>query len=153
MDLSRISYDPATGEFRWVRPASNRVKPGDVAGSLMRNGYITIMLDGQAVLAHRLAWLITHGVEPSGHIDHINGVKTDNRACNLRDVTPAENAQNRHAVSSATGYLGVMQRPSGRFGAYMTTGKVSKCLGTFDTAEEASSAYWEARAKRERKQS
>lgn len=39
------------------------------------------------------------GSRPDGHeIDHINGIRDDNRACNLRYLTKAEN--NKHAYES-----------------------------------------------------
>lgn len=41
-----------------------------------------------------MIWKIVTGYEPVGLIDHINGVRDDNRFENLRDVTPHENALN-----------------------------------------------------------
>jgi hypothetical protein len=48
---------------------------------------------GGVVMAHRVIWAIVHGYWPH-QIDHINGVKTDNRLCNLREVDDAENRKN-----------------------------------------------------------
>ena len=47
----------------------------------------------RAFLAHRLVWEAVHGPIPKGmELNHINGVKTDNRIANLELVTPSENA-------------------------------------------------------------
>ena len=42
----------------------------------------------------------------SNYIGHINGDPSDNRACNLRAVTPSENSMNKRPYG-ATGYRGV----------------------------------------------
>ena len=34
------------------------------------------------------------GKWPNGEVDHINGIRDDNRWCNLRDVTKSENQRN-----------------------------------------------------------
>lgn len=44
----------------------------------------------------RLVWKVFHGTDPVGFVDHINGIRDDNRIENLRDVSPALNAANRH---------------------------------------------------------
>jgi len=88
-----LTYDPYTGLFTWLVDAySNKVK-GKIAGSI-KEGYINISIDRKLYRAHRLAWLYVNGVFPS-EIDHINRVKSDNRICNLREVSRSENCQNR----------------------------------------------------------
>jgi len=101
-----LDYNPETGEFIWKeRPLSyfkntrlgnawNAKHANVVAGSKTFYGYTTITIQGQRLLAHRLAWLMTYGEWPD-QIDHINGKRQDNRIENLRNVTHAENQRNR----------------------------------------------------------
>ena len=43
-----------------------------------------------------------------GQIDHINGIKTDNRLCNLREATRSQNQVNTPVVKNNTsGFKGV----------------------------------------------
>ncbi len=58
-------------------------------------GYRVLSICGGAWPEHRLIWKIITGQEPVGLIDHINGVRDDNRFENLRDVTPSQNRINR----------------------------------------------------------
>ena len=59
------------------------------------NGYLYCWYEGKRKLHHRFIWEQAHGPVPSGsEIDHINGVRTDNRLENLRLVTRQENMQN-----------------------------------------------------------
>lgn len=71
------------------------------------NGYLCGRVFNKQVKAHRAIWAIAHGVFPS-FIDHINGVRDDNRLANLRAVSVQENNRNMRVRSdSATGVTGV----------------------------------------------
>lgn len=87
MVRSVLFYCPTTGAMRWWRS-------GKLAGGT-KDGYTIIRIFDRNFPAHRLAWLLVNGTWPTGVIDHINGDRGDNRSCNLRDVTPTENARNR----------------------------------------------------------
>ena len=142
--FSVISYNPATGFFHWTNPPNKAsgIRPGDIAGYVMRNGYRRIGINGESFKAHRLAWLFTYGGWPEGQIDHINGNRDDNRIKNLRDVTHLINAQNRRIANknNSNGFLGV-SATKGRFMATICIDSKKKYLGTFGTPEEAHAAY------------
>ena len=88
-----LNYNPFTGDFTWrVR---RRGTKGAVAGSTQIRGYVRIQLDGQKHLAHRLAFLWMTGEFPEDGVDHISGVRNDNRWSNLRVADQSLNGRNR----------------------------------------------------------
>jgi hypothetical protein len=104
---SLLDYDPEAGVFT-RRVTIRHFLAGVVIGTVGTRGYLQCNLDGKPYKLHRLAWLYVHGVWPTGQIDHINHNTSDNRFCNLRDVSSAENHQNRaRRTKSKSGYLGV----------------------------------------------
>lgn len=138
-------YAPETGMLVW-KLARGTVRAGATAGCLRSDGYRRVHVDGHDYMTHRIAWLIVTGQSPKGEIDHINGVRSDNRLANLRDVSRSTNQQNRQRANGGNklGLLGVYQRSNGKFLAEIRCGK-SIHLGTFDTAEAAHAAYVEAK--------
>lgn len=142
-----LSYNSATGEFRWrLRPAQ-QVKTGDIAGSRHSRGYWHIKIAGKLVLAHRLAWLMTHGEWPKFHMDHINGNGLDNRITNLRPCTQTQNNQNRCRPQGKNNqYIGVSSY-RGKWRARIRHNKILMHLGYFDTPEKAYDAYVKTKRK------
>jgi len=136
--LSLLSYDPETGHF--THPT------GEVAGIVSSHGYVRIVIDRETYYAHRLAFLYMTGSFPEKYVDHINRVRSDNRWCNLRPVTAAENNRNAGMrKDNKSGYRGVYQsKTSKRWVAACTLSKERKHLGTFDTKEEAAQAVTDA---------
>lgn len=104
-----LSYDPNNGEFTWLQASARRNDlVGTTAGSLNNSGYCRIMIQGKAYLAHRLAFLLMTGRMPKKHVDHINGVRTDNRWENLREADSTQNGRNqRLRRDSKLGLMGV----------------------------------------------
>ena len=64
-------------------------------GSNNGYGYITVNILRKRQYIHRLVgFAFVDNPENKAQIDHINGDKSDNRACNLRWVTAKENCNN-----------------------------------------------------------
>ena len=110
-----LYYDPETGVFTRIVRTSNSINIGDVAGGLMKIGYLRTSIDGKSYLCHRLAFLYMLGEFPPMDTDHINGVKHDNRWENLRSVSHKDNTKNqRLRKSSKSGSIGVYWREDTR---------------------------------------
>jgi len=136
---SVIKYCPKTGVFTWIRN-NRRRKAGRMAGHRSLVGYLVIGIDGRKYQAHRLAWIYTYGSIPDNmYIDHINLDKTDNRLCNLRVATQAQNQYN----SKARNKLGIkgVEINKGKFRAKATYKGKFYCLGNFNKITEAEAAY------------
>lgn len=138
-----LSYSPETGVFIWAAKINRYISIGEVAGSLNYQGYVTIMIRGRNYRAHRLAWLLMTGNWPKHQIDHVNGVRDDNRFSNLREATNSQNNRNRiKQANNTSGFKGVsFHNQMKRWRSSIMANGMSKHLGLFDTREEAYSAY------------
>lgn len=136
---SQLSYDPDTGAF-------TRLKSGTKAGFDNGQGYVCISIEQAQYRAHRLAVLYMTGEWPVAEVDHINGIRSDNRWENLRQVSGRENTQNqrRPHKCSTSGFLGVTARGT-KFLSQIRANGSKIYLGSFGTAEEAHTAYLEAK--------
>lgn len=128
---SILDYDPKTGLFTWKVKKSPRASAGSVAGSAHIAGYVEIGVDDHSYLAHRLAFLWMTGVFPSDQIDHINGVRDDNRWENLRAVSDQANKQNmKRPRNNRSGVVGVSWfERTGKWRAYITVSDRQISLG------------------------
>lgn len=134
-----LTYHPDTGLFCWKASPVGTIKAGSVAGSFHSNGYRQISIDGRRYYAHRLTFLYMEGAMPPAQVDHVNGVRDDNRWCNLRHATPSQNSANTR-VRSVLGVKGVARNHK-RFKATIQINGQNRYLGTFDTIAEAAAAY------------
>lgn len=145
-----LSYDPDTGVFTRLFNLPGKTRAGDVAGTIKQpSGYICIRLQGRNYYAHRLAWFYVHGCWPANKIDHINGVRTDNRLCNLREATDHENSRNSATpVTNTSGRKGVSwSKQKGKWRAVISEDGKHKSLGEFADFAAACIAREEAEAR------
>lgn len=140
-----LRYEPSTGLFFWLVD-TKRLSAGNRAGCRDREGYWVIQVAGKRCYAHRLAWLHTYGEWPAGVIDHRNGVRSDNRIDNLRDVSVRINGQNVRNLTPDTksGVRGAIFE-GGKFRARLGDKGRVLTIGTFSTAAEAHQAYLDAK--------
>lgn len=89
-----LTYDKLTGDLIWRKRIPSKKMRGKKAGTLTKEGYWQVQIDGIFYLAHRIAWKLATGNDPVAEIDHKNRNRSDNRLDNLREATHSENACN-----------------------------------------------------------
>jgi hypothetical protein len=141
-----FSYNPETGVFvRVIGGIGPNARAGSIAGSNDSKGYRKITFMQEFHRAHRLAWLYVYGEWPKHEIDHINGIRSDNRISNLRDIPRARNAENTRTPrkNNKSGLLGVSSpcKHDKKFTASISISGKDVKLGRFDSAEDAHDAY------------
>ena len=139
-------YEPTSGAF-YRKMAFKQARVGKIIDT-NNEGYSVVAWYGKSLLVHRVVWKMVHGEWPN-YIDHINGVRNDNRLCNLRNVTMRTNARNvRKTDNTATGVMGVYTNPTGKpYRARISVDGKMLNLGSFDTLESAAAARKRADAK------
>lgn len=152
--LEILSYNKQTGEFTWKQRSVNRIQDkawnkrhaGKLTGYTRKNGYKVINILYKEYPCSRLAWFYVYGKWPNGEIDHINGLRHDDRIINLREANRSENAINRGLQSNnSTGFKGVWKRKNSNswVAEIAKKGKRVK-LGSFKSPEAAYEAYIKA---------
>ena len=117
----------------------NLMRKHKIAGCIGKSGYRQIRVHGVIYPAHRLIWVYHHGsIDTSLQIDHMNGIKDDNRVENLRLVPAQINCFNRSRLTAKgyTWHKGVNKWQSSIF----VDGK-TKYLGLFSKQEDARNMY------------
>jgi hypothetical protein len=146
-----MDYDPETGLLTW-RPRGQPYWDARYAGKEaltgMVDGYKRGKVNEVCVRAHRVIWAYVHGYWPE-NVDHINGVRTDNRLENLREVTVRENAQNmKRYANNKSGHTGVIwMKQNGQWRATIKVLGRNKHLGFFASIDEAIAARKSAEAR------
>lgn len=146
-------YEESSGKLYWKdRPPTqeedertyntwkSRWRGKEAGAKHYANGYIEVRVNKKLYKAHRLIWKMVTGQEPTKFLDHINGITSDNRFCNLREATPQENARNAKTWSG-TQYKGVTyDKSKGDYIANFCIDDVTTTSRGFKTAKEA--AVW-----------
>jgi hypothetical protein len=143
-----LHYDPETGIFTWRVRLSNRTPAGAIAGSDSGRGYLRLTIDKRDYRAHRLAFLYMTGDFPPEDVDHINGVRDDNRWVNLRPATRSENLHNQAGPrrDNTSGFLGVCwHKQRQKWWAQITLNGRQHTLGFFDDPAVAHATYLKAK--------
>ena len=141
---SILLYNEDTGKFTWkIKPPRSKINVNDEAGCLDQKGYVKIQVQGVSYYGHRLAWAFIYDDWPSEEIDHVNCVKSDNRACNLRSANRSQNQANIPIrITNKLGIKGV-SKVKGRnlFVAKIVVSGKREHLGYYKSTIEAGEAY------------
>lgn len=152
-----LRYEPETGKLFWLERGPERFSGGTYdqerraarwnaryasteVGTDDGSGYVNTRIGGVGYRAHRLAWALHYGEWPDLHIDHINGVRSDNRISNLRLATSEINNRNaKRRCDNKSGVSGVRQKGAVWEANIRVNGK-QKFLGRFSSLEAAAQA-------------
>ena len=145
----RFDYYPETGWLIWkecdLKPVQWNAKcAGTRSGTINApKGYRQTCIDNKSYREHRIIWFWMTGEWPE-EIDHINGIRDDNRWCNLREATSGENKQNLELEK----YCGATwNKANGKWKSQIKINRKSIHIGYFDSPELAHQAYLTAKAK------
>ena len=158
-----LVYEPDTGKLFWrargaewfnqtpARTAEHASKIWNLryAGQpalafINSSGYPGGNLLDRSVLAHRVIWKMVTGQEPQ-QVDHISGVRSENKWANLRSVCQSINQRNaRRRRDNKTGLAGVYWYPYGRKTGKWLVVICNRHVGYFDTFEAAVAARKQA---------
>lgn len=153
-------YEPETGLLHWKhRPRehfnsdrgfvqTNGKYAGKVAGTVSETtGYRVVNLHGGDLHpVHRIVIAMLDGVWPE-QIDHVDGIRANNRRPNIRSCTKSDNLCNRgKQLNNTSGFKGVSAK-RGRWQANICRHRKNVFLGSFATPELAHAAYKAAAVK------
>lgn len=108
-------YDETSPSGLRNKTGRRKAKINEPSGWLSPAGYYMIEYKNVTYRCHRIIFeMLVRPLDENEQIDHINGVKSDNRLSNLRVVTASLNGKNRAKRSNNT---------SGTTGIYFLSGK------------------------------
>lgn len=161
-----LAYNPATGKLYWRERTPDMFEDGKATAEHKCNrwnsryagkeaftshndGYKCGGIFSRVYVAHRVIWAMLHGAWPEEQIDHINGVRDDNRIENLRAVTHQENSKNQKVSSvNTSGHMGVSwHKEDQRWIARIGVNKKRIHLGCFTEIDDAIAARKAAEVK------
>lgn len=123
-----LFYETSSGMF---------FRDGKRAGHKHSSGYRYLCYKRTQYREHTLAWFFLKRVWPKDQIDHVNGIKDDNREWNLREATNSQNQMNSPIYkTSTTGFKGVSKKGN-KFQSQIGINGKNYYLGLYDSLEEA----------------
>lgn len=114
-------------------------KNGKKVGYTEKDGYLRTNVGGKKYYVHVIIFIMLTGREPTGVIDHLNGVRSDCRIENLKEKTIRMNSCNRECHRK--GKLAGVKKRKGKFISRIKINGKEKYLGTFETEIEAHNCY------------
>lgn len=137
LSSGRLKYDAQSGHVY----ASLSNTPDKPLGAITRNGYLRTSLytNGKSVtlMVHRIACIAIKGMPKEyEQVNHINGIKTDNRGVNLEWLLPDKNLL--HARDS-----GLLRPPKhgGHYAAKLTAGDIECIRSSSESCNMLSRKY------------
>lgn len=137
-----FSIDPDAGTIKWKNPPGKKSewlygKPAGNFGHIF--GYVNVCINKKDYKRHRLIWFYVHRKWPPSDLDHINGVRNDDRISNLRLATRSQNCWNSAKPSTnKSGHKGVSwSKEKRKWRASIRCENKWSHLGYFDNIDDA----------------
>lgn len=145
---SVLDYNEHTGVFTWKAPRRG-VMVGARAGTIGKDEYRIIHLDGKNYPAARLAFLYMKGYFPPNDVDHKNRRRWDDRWNNLREATRSQNMMNGTLrIDNKSGHRGVnWHKGAAKWRAFIRVNNITLHLGLYKNIDDAIAARIAAEAK------
>ncbi len=135
--LELFNYDKTTGIVTRRIRVGNCYK-GVTVGTKRKDGYLLVIINATPYQLHRIIWIMETGEQPIT-IDHINHNRSDNRWCNIRNVSQKVNTYNQSLKSSnKSGHAGVMyDKVRKKWRSFIVVDNKQIYLGRFNKIDEA----------------
>lgn len=131
-----VGYDSNDNEFYFDLEDYDKIK--NYTWLVRQNGYVETTINNKSIKQHRMIMNSPDDLD----IDHINGIRNDNRRRNLRMATKSNNNKNRKInINNTTGAKGVRKLPSNNYCSTIQCNGHRITIGTFKTIKEAADAY------------
>lgn len=135
------AFEYVDGFLFWKKTFSNRAIAGSKIERKNVYGYVPVGFKNKKFLAHKIIYMMHYGVMPKT-IDHINGIRHDNRIENLREVETYQNCCNRMPRFNELKYKGVsFHTVSGKWRARIRYKGKEISIGYFENKDDAANAY------------
>jgi hypothetical protein len=131
------------GQLYWTDLGPIKVRR-KLAGSINEKGYKKIEYGGKKYGAHQIVFAMHHGYIPH-FVDHINGIKSDNRIENLRAATRCQNGYNRAGFGDCKNVS--YRKDSKKWRVLLRVNGKTKFFGSYEDKELAELVAYEAREK------
>jgi hypothetical protein len=122
------------------------IRKNDLIKCYLKSGYLRTCINYKSYRIHRLIFMMHHGYLPK-QIDHINGIKDDNRIENLRAATQSQNLFNRTLTKSNTSGIKNVTFEQNKYRVRLRINNKLINFGSYDDLELAELVAIEARDK------
>jgi hypothetical protein len=149
LDLLKLKFrhDEMTGILFWTdnsRMSDGRKSKcaGKPAGTIKPNGYIYVHVFKKILMAHRIIWALHHGHDPHPlDIDHVNGIRHDNRILNMRLATTMQNCRNKKLYRTNNSGMPGVRWKKNKWQVRISIDGMSRALGTYSNKIYAGVVY------------